>query len=466
MRIGAIAISVTLAIVLLSTSVVCIPGTDADGNDYGNGEYGTTYDFNTQEIDDAIKTASGRSISEWVDYFSDQSEYYKYYLDKIDAISKFALTRETVQDGDMYTTDDHLSGYVKVKVDAGAHGPFPEAGRYDAKEGEEFGDFIKRIFIDNMSKTKSTVEMHVDMQVFIDIDYVTHADLSTGEITDSYLKFRVAMYDDERRNIDFHVETDDDFNPIYATLDYDSRDVDNNFFLDVEMGFTVEDTRVFTDTPEGNTWTVRPLVTEHVDKFVISSDLANSVWLQYLANSEKDANDSKLPKLILELIGSGGRMLDLFQTIKSLTSSDVPDLSVTGTFRAENVTDARGYKYCQLTLVNKGVDSTVFKIPKAGYTLNLSEIVMMIPDYVIDHDKKEDIADVLTALGWDDIDVGDISDNTPKKDECSMLYAYVDEKISEDDKESYPIPETYLIISYSGLGIAAVLIFLMWRRIL
>ena len=178
-------------------------------------------------------------------------------------------------------------------------------------------------------------------------------------------------------------------------------------------------------------------------------------------------DDSKLPKLILELIGSGGRMLDLFDTIKSLTSSEVPDITITGLFRAENVTDARGYDYCQMTLQNKdGSSGTVIKIPKSAYTLDLADIVMMIPDYLIDHERRQQIADILTFLGWNDIDVKDISKDLGKQDECSILNSYVNEKISEDDIEYYDIPFTYRIIAYVGLGIAGILALMIWRRVI
>lgn len=465
MRNGIAVLSLTLAAILLVSTIVYVPGSEADDAEYGTGKYGATYSFNTQEIDNAIKDITGRNLSEWVEYFSDKSEYYTYSLDKADAISKFAITRDTVQDGDEYTIDDHLSGYFKLRFDADATGPFPEEGVYDADSEEPLVEFIHRIFVDERSEDKRYVEAHFDIQIYVDIDVVTHADLSTGEITDSYIKLRAAIFDKEKRNIDFHVYMGDDYYPSYATLDYNKTDEDNNFFLDIEMGLTMEGMKVFTDRTDE--WTVRPVVTEHVDKFVISSDLANTIWLELLASSEEDMSDSKLPKLILELIGSGGRMLDLFDTIKSLTSSEVPDISVTGTFRAKNMTDARGYEYCQLTLVNKdGTYGTVFKLAKAAYTLNLSDFVMMIPDYVIDHDKKQDIADIIGVLQWNNIDVCDISNNSPKQDECSMVKSYVNQKILEDDVESYPVPFEYRIIAYVGLGISVVLMLMIWRRII
>ena len=75
MRSGIVVITLMVAAVLLIPTAVCTPGSDADDTEYGTGIYGSTYSFDTQQIDNAIKSITGRSISEWVDYFSDQSEY-------------------------------------------------------------------------------------------------------------------------------------------------------------------------------------------------------------------------------------------------------------------------------------------------------------------------------------------------------------------------------------------------------
>ncbi len=463
MHSGNIALSTILAVMLLTTCVIIIPGSEAD--DTAEYEYGSTYDFNSDQIDDLIKAGTGHSVEEWIQYLSDQSDRYDFSLDKFDAISKIAVTRNTCLDGNDYTIDDHVTGYVKTHMDARGDGHFPAPGTYEAKENETIGLFLKRIFIDEGLTTTRNTEYHFDIQLFVDIDCISHIDIATGYMTDASIRFKVAMYDMEDRNIDFHLETDDNYNPVSATIDYKHTKCDNNFFLDVKVDLTMEGMRVFTDDTEP--WTIKPLITEHVDKFVISSDLADSLWLQLAAQSEKDIIDSKLPKLILDLIGSGGRMLDLFDTIKSLTSSDIPDASMTGRFRAENTTDAHGYKYCQLTLLkDDGTEGTVFKLPKAGYTLNLCDLVNMIPDYVIDSSRKGDICAVIHAFGYDDIEIKDITNDIGKKDECSILQAYVNEKITEDDTESYTVPTEYVISATVILLVSCILISLMWRRMI
>ena len=463
MRRGTIVISVTLAIALLATSIVCVPGSDGDEV---RTEYGATNEFNYDVIDDMVKAASEKTIEEWVTYLSDKSDKYNFSIDPIKAISKSAITRETVlEDDGTYTIDDHFTGYVKILVNAKASGHFPAPGTYDAKEGEEFGDFLERIFIEEGLPSERDTRAHLDVQVFVDLDCETHVDLRTGEITDSLVKIKAAIYDREYRNINFWMTTDENYDPVSATIDYVETNTDNNFFLDVEVELKMQGMKVFTNNTQP--WTIKPIITEHVNKFVISYDLVNSIWLQFASQEGKDLTDSKLPALIIDLLGSGGRMLDLFDTIKSLTSSDVPDASMTGLFRAENVTDAHGNEYCKLTLQkNDGTEGDVIKLPKNGYSLDVCDLIELVPDDVLTRDQKDRLCDLMVTLGWNDIPLEDITDDIGKKEECAILKAYVNENIMEDDKENYTIPEVYVIIASVGLGIVSILALFMWRRII
>ena len=463
MRCGTIALSVTLAIVLMATSIVYIPGTDGEEM---RAEYGATNEFNYDEVDKMVKAISEKTIEEWVDYLSDQSENYKFSIDPIKAISKTAITRETfLEDDGTYTIDDHFTGYIKFLIDGRASGYFPAPGTYYAEEGEDFGDFMKRIFINDGLQTTRDTKAHLDIQLFVDLDCLSHVDLTTGEITDSLVRIKLAIYDDEHRNINFWLETDENYNPVSATINYKETDTDNNFFVDAEIELKMKGMKVFTNNTQP--WTIEPIITEHVNKFVISYDLVNSIWLQFASQEGKDLTDSKLPALIIDLLGSGGRMLDLFETIKSLTSSDVPDASMTGLFKAENVKDSHGNDYCKLTLQkDDGTEGDVFKLPKAGYSLDLCDLIELVPDDVLSREQKDRLCVLMEDLGWNDIELENITDDIGKKEECAILKAYVTENIMEDDKEDYTIPVVYVSIAGAVLGIAAVLALLMWRRII
>ena len=462
MRSGIIALSVTLAIALMATSIAYIPGSEGDEV---RAEYGATNEFDYDKVDQMVKAVSERTIEEWVDYLSDKSDNYKFSIDPIKAISKSAITRETVlEDDGTYTIDDHFTGYIKFLIDGRAKGDFPAPGTYDAKEGEDFNTFIKRIFIDEGLPMERSTEAHLDIQLFVDLDCVTHVDLTTGEITDSLVKIKLAVYDKEYRNINFWLKTDENYDPVSATINYEETDTDNNFFVDAEIELKMKGMKVFTNNT--SPWQIEPVITEHVNKFVISYDLVNSLWLQFASQTGKDLTDSKLPALIIDLLGSGGRMMDLFETIKSLTSSDVPDTSMTGKFKAENITD-HGHDYCRLTLLkDDGTEGDVFKLPKGGYALNMCDLIELVPDDVLTPDQKTRLCDLMVTFHWDDIELDDITDNIGKKEECAILKAYVTENIMEDDKEDYTIPEMYVSIAGAGLVIVAVLALLMWRRII
>ena len=244
------------------------------------------------------------------------------------------------------------------------------------------------------------------------------------------------------------------------TFDYNPYAADENFYTDVEIAFAIEDMPVFVGDEQ---WTVNPKITEHVNKLVLSADLANSLWLKVLKMVGDDTK-MKLPELTLELLGSGGRRMDLFDTIRSLTGKDVPDITIVDLFNAVQYTDGRGYKYSRL--VTDRDDSLKFDLPRAAYTLDYAKLAMLIPDTIIDTAGKVAVAVFFTAIGWDDIDVGDMSDDPSLKYECKGIRNYVDERIIDDNKESYPVPTVYIGIAAAGISVSVIVLLLIWRRII
>ena len=190
--------------------------------------------------------------------------------------------------------------------------------------------------------------------------------------------------------------------------------------------------------------------------------------------------DSKLPNLILEILGSGGRMLDLFDTIKSLTSSDVPDLSFSMLFNGHDYTDDHGNVYSKLVPPKKD-DKTQdddtrppLYFPKGGYELNLAQYVKYIPDSVLDPDYKEAATYILIALGLgnDDndphifsaVNVSDLEGRDYDRMQSDLIRSYVSENFSTVERESYSTPEVYQYIAWTGLALTVIIIVLMWRR--
>ena len=443
----------------MTAGVSSVPDSSSDSTEYG--KYGAVYDFSYAELDSAVQSETGKTLEEWVDYVSSLFEHYHFSAEpSIDAT--FATSRDIVRNGNDYMMTDRTTGYLDFSFSGQANGNFPAAGTYYPNEGETSLQFLYRVFITEGLEEPRDTHIDTSIQLYVDLLSVTHVDLSSGEVTGSNVELKVAMYEKDDRNISFAFKTDDDYNPVSATIGYDQSNIDSNFYLDFQVDLAMDGMRLFTD--DASPWSLTPTVREHVQKSVISSDLANSIWAQFI-EAEGDDRGGSLPELILELIGSGGRMLDLFDTIKSLTSSDVPDASMTGSFEAENYTDTNGYDYCKLTLLKyDSTPGTTVEIPKAGYVLRWGELVQDIPDYLISPAKKTSISLILAAIGWNDIDVCDISHNQTVQNRIASINSYVNEKIVEDDIPSYHVPIEYTISAAVGLSLTAILLILVRRR--
>ena len=458
--------AVMLTALLLASALMIIPSTSAGDKVYG--EYGAVYDFDNQDFEKAVKDATGKTFEEWIEGLA----YFMlgYDMDiKPDVYSVFSTTRDTTLDGNIYNVVDHTSGYVKAKLDLTATGDFPDAGLYVRNQGESEVDFLKRIFSEGT--TQSQIDIHSHIEIYVDLDMVSNVNMTTGDVIDSYITLKFAIYEHDDRNISFDYTTDEEGWIDSITLEYGHVVADSNLFLNIEVALTIDQMHIFSDE---TSWETGPAVTEHVNKFVISSDLANSLWLKAAKTMDGD-KDSKLPELILELLGSGGRMLDLFDTIRSLTGSSVSDITFTDKFDAVNLTDARGYDYCRLTPKNSdgkvydillNTYSKVYDIPRDAYTLDYCQIVIDIPDSILDDSGKILLGIFFYAIGWSDIDVGDISHNQSMKDQCAYIRAYVDKMITDDDFESYSVPVPYATAAGIGIAVAAVMFLLVRRRLI
>ena len=458
MRPGVVRISAVLLAVLMSFSfAVTMPSSSADSAEYG--EYGAVYDFDYAEFDAAVKDATGKTVGEWITLISSELGGYDVITDA-DLDARFATTRDTVQKDGVYTITDHTSGYLSGKLDVNARGSFPNAGTYHRNEGEDTLDFVKRVFKDESGGVDRSAEAHSKIEIYIDTDLVSHVDLGTGEVTDTYLTVKFAIYESGDRDITIDFTEDDEGELETLTFEYGKVAYDNNLFTNTEIAFTIEDMPLFVGDDQ---WAVRPSVTEHVNKLVLSSDLANSLWLKVVKMMDDD-KETKLPDLILELMGSGGRRLDLFATIRSLTGSDVSDVTFVDSFNGSQYTDDRGYRYSRLVSTKDA--GPTFDLPRAAYTLNYGEIALLIPDTIIDGAGRIALAVFFGAIGWNDIDVGDISDDPQTRFQCKGIRDFVNEMITEDNVESYSVPEVYIGVAAVGISASVIVLLLMWRRII
>ena len=456
MRPSSVRISAILIVVLSMVSCIAIvPSSSAENEQYG--EYGAVYDFDYAKFDNAIETATGKSVEGWASYAFSELLGYEFEMTP-GLYAKLTTTRDTIQGEKVYTITDHTSGYIDAKMDATMRGGLPAPGTYERNDGESSLAFIKRVLKDESGGATGQVEFHSSSRIFMDLGIVSHIDLATGNVTDSCLTLKFAIYEITDRTMTLDYTADDEGEIRTITVSYGRVSGDSNFFTDTEVAFTITGMPVFVGDEQ---WSMEPVMTEHVNKLVLSSDLANSIWLKVIDMADGDKSGSKLPQLILELMGSGGRRLDLFETISSLTGKSIPDLTFTDKFDASQYADARGYHYTRLVSPRN-----TFDLPRSAYTLSYSELALMLPGQIISDAGKVILSLFFAAIGWDDIDVGDISDDQQMRNQCRELRAYVDRMIEEDNQESYPVPEQYIWVSAIGISVSVVVLLLMWRRIL
>ena len=459
--------AVMLSSLMLMTGLCCLssPSSSAETAD---GEYGTYTEFDWNQIDTMFKAVTGRTVEEWLQDLINGGTYYQIITTpEMNLSLSVGITRNTYLDGNEYTIVDHFSGYANGNFDGEAIGKFPDAGTYTRGDTENPISFLERVFWYECNEGDKDVYIHSKIDMYIDVDVVSHIDVETLEMTDCYVTLKFAIYEPEHRNIWYDFTRDDEGVINTITVSYEEYNGDSNFFMDVEVGMSIEDMRVFKDMGSAGSenWTVRPNITEHVDKCIISADLANSIWLSTLNVSSLDA-DSQLPKLIINILGSGGRMLDLFDTIKSLTGKEPPDITFKSVLDAEGwVYDAWGYRCTQM--ISEGPEHKNYQIHPGAYYYNLSFIVANIPDSVLSADKKAALIAVLNSpecIGWANIHVKDISTDEGTKQQCADIRDYVNEMIMEDDIESYKTPQEYIFISIAGIIVSIAVIVLMWRR--
>ncbi len=449
-------ISITLT--LLIAGIAFIPSSSADTEpEYG--QYGATFDLDYDRLDSMVQYVSGKTIAQWMQDLVNKMEGYNIEeTPQIHFQSEFSITRDTVLDGSDYTMTDHVSGWINAKFDGEATGCFPDAGTYKPNEGETNAEFLKRVFTEECTGGDKDIYIHSDLKVYLDAELISNVNMRTGYLNDSYLAIKFAIYEDTDRNISFEYNLDDNDDIEYLTFGYDTYDGHSNLFTDFEISFDIDDMPMI----RSGSWTVYPSITEHINKSVISSDLAGSLWLKVTGMSGDVEINAKLPALILELLGSGGRMMDLVDTIKSLTGKELSDLTFMDVLDASEYIDDHGYWYCKLD--SRKADGNHYYLPKDGYVMRLSDVIDDLPENIIKEDVQEKLVEFLKTVDWGNIDVKDISGSPSTQVKCEQIRVYVDQKIVEDNEESYPIPTVYAVVAGAGVLISLAVIFLMRRH--
>lgn len=484
-------ISVAVVLVMTAACICITPSSDSEMKFQDGKHYGSADSVSYDTFDNVIQTLSGKTIKQWIEqFFADNIADYD--LDNLDVNLNASLTarRDITINDDICTIDDYWSGFMETYLLLDISGKYPNAGTYYANENEELLDFMARIFGSYGNEQRST-ELHTDLNLYLDLHLTTDVEVSTGLVKDADLEVKLLIKDYEHNTIQIVVDTDEDGYPESMTVTYEEHNVNNMFYIDLEVELTPQKMRVTSNEAK---WRIEPVVKEHVHKSIISSDLADSLWLTLLASSgDESEGGSKLPELILEILGSGGRILDLFDTIKSLTSSEIPDVEFSMVFDANYLPeyvdeycdksgrhiDAHTNEYCKMVVPDKTTgdpDPTKppLYFPAGGYSLDLAQYVQYIPDSIMDADERDAAWYILVALGlgYDDndphifkpVELVDLSGHDDLRMQSDLIRSYVDQNISSVEKESYDIPDVFQFIAWGGIALTVVVIVLMWRR--
>ena len=449
---AALAVSI-VAIMLLSG----LPLTEADGDGAGNDQiYGATTGIDLSEIDEILKLITGKTLKELVEDLAKTMDYDVTFDPELE--SKFAMTRDIHDEDGHRTIVDRLSGYFTLSVDLVAEGKFPAAGTYLINDSESAEDFLKRVFIDGSTEDHK-ISNDVVLGMTLDLALMTDINTETGEMEDAYIAFFPMLYTELDGDMKIADLTDDDDNLVGITIDYEKYHSLSNVYGDFQITLDIDDLKVLGD----GEWTCNPMITEHVERSVVSSDLVNDLWpLIKKVIGEGGKISKAIPELILNILTSTDRKLDIFDTIKSLTGKTVHDITFTGDVTVSNETDELGNPYVLFKV--KRNDTTVdISYPLEGYSFEAGKIIDLIPDSLISKEAKGIIKAALIIIGLGHVEMPDITDDQKKQEECNTIQNAVNEIIIMNEEYETDIPLVFIVLAVIIVIAACAATFLMWR---
>jgi hypothetical protein len=449
---AALAVSI-VAIMLLSG----LPLTEADGDGAGNDQiYGATTGIDLSEIDEILKLITGKTLKELVEDLAKTMDYDVTFDPELE--SKFAMTRDIHDEDGHRTIVDRLSGYFTLSVDLVAEGKFPAAGTYLVNDGESAEDFLKRVFIDGSTEDHK-ISNEIVLGMTLDLALVTDINTETGEMEDAYIAFFPMLYTEVDGDMKIADLTDDDDNLVGITIDYEKYHSLSNVYGDFQITLDIDDLKVLGD----GEWTCNPMITEHVERSVVSSDLVNDLWpLIKKVIGEGGKISKAIPELILNILTSTDRKLDIFDTIKSLTGKTVHDITFTGDVTVSNKTDELGNPYVLFKV--KRNDTTVdISYPLEGYSFEAGKIIDLIPDSLISKEAKGIIKAALIIIGLGYVEMPDITNDQKKQEECSTIQNAVNEINIMNEKYETDVPLVFIVLAVIIVIAACAATILMWR---
>ncbi len=447
--------TVIAAVVLAALMVVPSPLLSASDADVTYGDYGAAFGVTMEQIDESVKEIIGKTLTEIINDLLQYVEGYDIKVDP-DLHSEFAVRRNTFRAEDNIVVQDTFAGVVVASLLAEAKGQFPDAGHYEAREGEELLDLFKRVFTEEHGQQRD-VELYFDVQLYVEGEIVTHVDSKTGELTGMDVMVKFMLKNNEWSDIAITVDEDESG----IDISYDGYKESGDGYLRLEATVGAEGLTVMGDK---ESWECQPKITVHMDALVVSADFAGKVW--DLIKSMVDLDDMAkmaIPEIILNIIKSTDRMQDLLQTIESLTSRKIPDMYFTGHCTMNSAVDPYMHSYTQV-LIDRVDKYTELRFSPEAFTLDLNMFVNLIPDTILDIETRDIIEAIFSVFGWDEVDVGDIADDPATEEKILETMTFVDERIEDNESFDFQMPLRYLIAGLVIIAGAAGIAFMMWRR--
>ena len=445
--------AVALAVVAVMV-LSALPLASADAED-GNAteRYGATFGISMEDIDKFLVEITGKNLKELVE--SSAKEYMG--LDVVfDAglECKGALSRTVIESDDKMAFADRLTGYFILQYDISSSGKFPPAGTYEPKEGEDSWDFIQRVFSEEATEQHS-VKSVGSIVITFDAEIDTLIDKATGEVSDVYISILPMVAIETSNNFTLEINSDDEGNVTSITIGYDESSTTSHLYSDVQIGLDIDDLKVIGE----GTWKANPIITEHIYKAVVSSDMAGGLW--ELIKS-KIGGKVKAAELIVSILGSSDKKQDVLKVVESLTNSTIHDITFSGDATITDKTDDQGNRSVVITIQRDG-GTTVLEIPLGAYVFKASYILDIIPESILSESAKAIIEIGLAIIGWDQLDVADLSGDQQKQKEIDDIQEAVDRVNEWNEEYEFNLPTIYIIISAVVLIAAILVTVLMWR---
>jgi len=452
--------TMAMAAVLVTALLVitCIPfaSDSSDASDDG-ASYGTVKEFSWKDVEEISKALFDKTVEELLMELSENEYGYELYLAEPHFEAEMAAKRDVSTSDGIYSIDDHISGYIEFGTIVSVHGNLPEAGDYQKKDGEDSKDFLDRVLKDHAGETRD-VSLQLLFCVYADVGVRTTIDIATGDLIATDVLGKLFVVDYEASDIDFTTEEDEQGELTEISISYEEKETTSNLYVAADVGLKYEDMKVLNAQ---ESWGLSPLITLHINHIYVSSDMANGIWnMVSSAIGMEGMIKGKLPDLILNIIGSGSRVLDIVETIKSLTGTSLKDVDFLADIQASNVTDDDGREYVDLKILNPSGDMELH-IPKAGYSVTVDSILATIPSYILSDDLKAAIGIAAGIIGWDTFTADEMDPVTEEK--FDEIHEHTVTMIKYDEEYELNIPIAYVILAAIGLIGCAAAVFMSRR---